>query len=598
MRFNCLGRRIAGGGQWERFGGLPGCSYRLALAVIGMGDQAAVDVAQASHECCLRASGCMRDGEVTRYGWSFPSSSVVEGLYIDDHFAVAKVLRRLAHLRKGRDLEIIESSHDAYERDRMGRAPEKGFGFSAPVPSGEPLPPADRRFVVVGTAVHGETGRVASPEEKRALLFRLVLAQAALPLTEVRLVQRSLALHIHPFLHRRCLLAAYHHISRWLEGLPVGQAVKWDKSMRAELVHGALLLPLAWGDTRWPVEERVSTTDATPSAGGATGAFVSRDLSEALYRSSEQKGCRTRLTGWTDPAAALLPAFPIIDDVMSAASHRVSRAGPCSARRHINLQELDEVIREVRARATPGSLGSRVTNATDSTVGLGSWGKGRSGSPGVNRQLQKAMAWHAFARVAVSNFRMSTGAIPADHPSRGAPLPAPAKAMEQWVEAAVAPAPPSRITELVGLLVHEPPVPAGIVRASELSPALRLRRCVLEPVSVRRWNGGFAAALVDRGLPQAPPCHLCLGGRPTPSPSPSVASSSRSLKSRFEPESIVASGFGVLAAPPRFLESCVGGCAYCSRRRRVPSCYRFPPAVASSASCWMGFVVLGQCTQD
>ena len=72
----------------------------------------------------------------------------------------------------------------------------------------------------------------------------------------------------------------------------------------------AFLLPLATAQTRWPVEERVSTTDATPTHGGATRISVSSELAVALYRTSEQKGCRTRLSGMPLDTTGLLPAFP------------------------------------------------------------------------------------------------------------------------------------------------------------------------------------------------------------------------------------------------------------------------------------------------
>ena len=57
----------------------------------------------------------------------------------------------------------------------------------------------------------------------------------------------------------------------------------------------ALLLPIAQASVRWPISCRFSTTDATPSAGGATDCAVSEKLAHALYRMTEYRGCHLRL---------------------------------------------------------------------------------------------------------------------------------------------------------------------------------------------------------------------------------------------------------------------------------------------------------------
>lgn len=88
-RYNCFGRVVEGGGEWDVYGAVPGTRYRLALNVVAMGDRNAVDIAQATHEGVLRSQGCMREDEVLRYGGAFPSTKTVEGTYIDDHFTVA-----------------------------------------------------------------------------------------------------------------------------------------------------------------------------------------------------------------------------------------------------------------------------------------------------------------------------------------------------------------------------------------------------------------------------------------------------------------------------------------------------------------------------
>ena len=62
-----------------------------------------------------------------------------------------------------------------------------------------------------------------------------------------------------------------------------------------EICMATLLLPLAQTSLRWPVDPRVSMTDATPSRLGAVSATVSDELAEALYRTCETRGAYTRL---------------------------------------------------------------------------------------------------------------------------------------------------------------------------------------------------------------------------------------------------------------------------------------------------------------
>jgi len=202
--------------------------------------------------------------------------------------------------------------------------------------------------------------------------------------------------------------------------------------------------------------------------------------------------------------AGLLPPFALIDEVVAAGPHHVTRSGRCSACRHINLQEIDEAIKEVQGCVSPGALGSRVCNGTDSMVSLGAWAKGRSGSPGVNRQLQRALSWQIFGRVGLSQFRMSTGAIPADDPSRYVPLRSPGPTSE-GLQVVLTPEPASWLTRLVGVICGELIVPAGQPRLARDVHCLRLCRCAFEPTGQKLGGGSVGSALAARGVAQAPP---------------------------------------------------------------------------------------------
>ena len=130
-RRTCFGRAISGQ-EARALGGDPRVTYRLGLRVEAMGDLNAVDVAHETHRSILIQAGCLDPRTELIYGSPFPKGQTLEGLYIDDHFVLQ--IMSLADLSKpeGPDKQLIEASHRAYEAAGVPRAPEKGFGFSAP----------------------------------------------------------------------------------------------------------------------------------------------------------------------------------------------------------------------------------------------------------------------------------------------------------------------------------------------------------------------------------------------------------------------------------------------------------------------------------
>ena len=87
---NAFGRRIRGE-DFTDFGGSPGVNYRLCLIALGMGGHNSVDIAQEVHEQLLRNVGLIVEEKVIRFGKPVPQTSIIEGVYIDDHIVVARL---------------------------------------------------------------------------------------------------------------------------------------------------------------------------------------------------------------------------------------------------------------------------------------------------------------------------------------------------------------------------------------------------------------------------------------------------------------------------------------------------------------------------
>ena len=94
--------------------GDPTVRYHLCLNVLAMGDLNSVDVAQATHEAVLSASGCSAAVEKLEYGKPVPRSSVWEGVYVDDHLVVGIVPKHVVDDRSGRDFDLIQQSRSGY----------------------------------------------------------------------------------------------------------------------------------------------------------------------------------------------------------------------------------------------------------------------------------------------------------------------------------------------------------------------------------------------------------------------------------------------------------------------------------------------------
>jgi len=123
---NCFGRAITGA-EAADLGGSPSKSYRLGLAVVGMGDLNAVDVAHTTHACILEKFGLMDREHVLIYGHCFPRGRIIEMLYIDDHIVISICRKQEALSAHGADRDMVEKSHVAYEAAGLDRAPEKNL---------------------------------------------------------------------------------------------------------------------------------------------------------------------------------------------------------------------------------------------------------------------------------------------------------------------------------------------------------------------------------------------------------------------------------------------------------------------------------------
>ena len=242
----------------------------------------------------------------------------------------------------------------------------------------------------------------------------------------------------------------------------------------------SLAILVAHTNIRWPVNSRITATDATPKHGGTVCARVSQRLADSLWMASEMKGAPTLLRRdiLELPATDIDPA---IVSVFECAPWRVTRSEAFSESQHVNLQELGEISRELRESCNRSVLPCRMVNGTDSSVAMGALAKGRSPSLLINGLLREQSAYALFCGRQLSNVKVPTKSNPADDPSRNVPLRLPEHNSPAW---------------LTELLIAEK---TKLSWQESIPPALR---AFLEEFS---GSGGLSRSMRKQGVPCARP---------------------------------------------------------------------------------------------
>ena len=413
-----FGRRISGKAA-AQLGLDPNGRFRLALRVLGMGTANAPDVAQCVHERLLLQHGCLAEGTVLRYRQPLPTGPLLEGVYLDDHLVVGVVPRNQLRSSDGPDLEIIRRSHAAYREANVRRSTDKAFGFSL---SREPAA-ADVCFLAWGTEVNGDLGTVGAPVRKRLELLALVLVAVGQPVVSKVLVSRLLGLLVHPLIHNRPLMSALQTVYTWHAELDEKALVRWPPHIREEFLVAGCHLLVAEVNVHDPVSCIAGCTDATPQQGGAVRAVLHPELTGFLYDHGEHRGEHTRLDWVGDRYDCLFPTSmtgptEFTREVIRGVAWSVSRSCGFGQSAHINIQELREVVRELKARASMHLSPERSANFIDSRVVLGCYAKGRSSSRMLNRTLRTSVGPSILSSKRQVNTWAASEDNPADAPSR------------------------------------------------------------------------------------------------------------------------------------------------------------------------------------
>lgn len=277
---NAFGR-VFTGADAAALGGDPGTCYHLCLNVLANEDLNSVDVAQATHEAVLPASGCLVAAEKLQYGKPVPRSSVWEGVCVDDHLVVGIVPKHNVDDESGRDFDLIQQSRSGYASWKLQTAERKSYSLQ-------------KRFTAWGTEVGRDRGTAAAPIERRIQLFYLTLLVLSGPGVTLKMFQFLLGSYVH-FSNRKEFMCVFFRSYRWLQTPSLGKVFRVPQDIRDELLGVALLLPCAHADIRASLSSTLACSDATQIGGGVTSVEVAAECAEGLFRHGKHQGAYTRL---------------------------------------------------------------------------------------------------------------------------------------------------------------------------------------------------------------------------------------------------------------------------------------------------------------
>ncbi|CAE7247502.1 unnamed protein product [Symbiodinium sp. CCMP2592] len=274
---------------------------------LGMGDHAAVDIAQESHVNLLRAYGAMKEGEVLKYRDPVPhsESGFLEGIMIDDHLGL-QMLEKKKTMREtleqpGRDQEVFAAAETAYRSHGLQPHPKKRVR-------------RDLHSKVWGAEMEGGKGLVGPARGRLLGLAKLSSEMAQTGPVDERIVEGVLGLWGYCAQYRRPMYSFMFEVYRQASPEGTDKPFRLTSGARNEFGVLACLAPLCLNDLNVLPSPDIFCVDASPSGAGVCRARVGVQVSREIWRRGDKMGFRAPLlskvsaclkgSGWDEEAVA------------------------------------------------------------------------------------------------------------------------------------------------------------------------------------------------------------------------------------------------------------------------------------------------------
>ena len=270
--------------------GKPSLVY-ASFGSILQGDHGGVEYACQSHEGLLASVGLLPPECRVVANRPFQGDCVMQGLVIDDFFAISKVPKTFEG--KTPDRQIIEDAIGVYDREKLLGSPAKDV-FS------------ERSAKVIGAHINGSDRAldrgicpIGAPSNKRYSLAWITLQVCALAFTTDVLHLCLLGGWVSVLTFRRPLMSILNHAFKLVDSSSIcpnkPRLIRLPRVVANELVVLSLLVCMAVSDLCSIPSEKVFATDASMKKGAFCSAPVESDFSKFLWRVSRSKGAYHRL---------------------------------------------------------------------------------------------------------------------------------------------------------------------------------------------------------------------------------------------------------------------------------------------------------------
>lgn len=288
----------------QAFGFLEGRTL-IAFKSILQGDHLGVELATQAHANLLRTGGLLHESVRMVSDKPLPSLSDVQGLCIDDFFAVS-VEDQFTPVEQSRSLGALHVAQHIYDVHKLEGSPHKDVvGADEGRVVGAYLNSSKR-------ASQLNVCTVGSPPEKRFGLSTLSLHVAQLTHTSDSLHLCLLGGWTSVLVYRRSLMGILQESFRLVNANEINPQrpvlVPLARKVAEELTLLAVLAPLSCSELHAEYMDEVFCSDASMTHGAFCRARISSEVSQMLWRCSRTKGAYTRLQ---TPAECLLDRLGI-----------------------------------------------------------------------------------------------------------------------------------------------------------------------------------------------------------------------------------------------------------------------------------------------
>ena len=279
-----------------------------AFGSLFQGDHLGVEFALNAHETLLKQGGLLLDEHRLFGRRPFPLSGKLEGLIIDDYFAIGKEPRDQQPANTFASTALAQA-RQIYEACSLPGSQEKD------VVAASVFKAAGAEVVSSDKAVDLGVTTVGAPRAKRLSLSALSLRAARLNVTTAKLLSRLAGNWTSILMYRRCFSAVVQDMFRLAaeaEALGSNCTVPMSQAVREELTMLAIFAPIIVTNVAVNYGEVAYASDASLGKGAFTCRSLDKRVAEVLWLGSDKKGCYSKLEQF--PKSLLAAAGQELDD--------------------------------------------------------------------------------------------------------------------------------------------------------------------------------------------------------------------------------------------------------------------------------------------